>query len=99
MPLSREEQRALEEIERVLAQDPRFVRRIGRRRLRRILAAAILGMACGVALMIIGLVGTDPGHVVLAVTGFAVIVASCSTIVTHTGSRRIRRLPPGRRGW
>jgi hypothetical protein len=37
------------------------------------------------------LLGTDPGHAVLAVVGFAMIVASCSTIVTHTG-RRIGRL-------
>ena len=90
MPLSPKEQRALEEIERGLAQDPRFVGRIERRRLGLIRAAAILGFAGGVTLMIVGLLGTDPGHATLAVIGFAMIVASCLAAVTHT-SRRIRR--------
>jgi Protein of unknown function (DUF3040) len=99
VPLSREEQQVLDEIERFLAaEDPGFVGRIERqrRRIRRILMTAIVGLICGVTLLSIGVVGTDPGHVVLAVIGFGVIVASCSSIITHTG-RRVPKPMAGRR--
>jgi hypothetical protein len=97
VPLSREEQRALGVIERGLrSDDPRFVTRVEcwPARSRRRPACEALALACGIALLTIGLLGEDPTHIALAVAGFIGIVAWCSVAVA---SRRRGMKQPGRR--
>jgi hypothetical protein len=99
--LSREEQRALDEIEQALvAEDPRLACMIQRGRSRRSTTFALptLGLLCGITLVLIGLVSTDAAHIALAVGGFAMVVASCSSALIlynrrkHSkGLRRIHR--------
>jgi hypothetical protein len=101
MPLSDEEQRALDEIEHALmAEDRRLARRVQRPRLGRgaslVLPAA--GLLGGMVLVIIGLVGADAVHVAVAVAGFVVVVASCSWgMIRHHRARIGRVRGSGRR--
>lgn len=81
MPLSRDEQRALDEIERaLLSDDPDFAHRVRYpSRLRPILASAgvLLALLGGLAMVTIGLVAAGPAQVAAAVGGFALLVGSC----------------------
>lgn len=84
MPLSRQEQRALIEIERaLLVDDPAFAARIESwpARSRRRVAFASLAVASGSVLLTIGLFGGDPVHVVLGVVGLVVAVVGAAAIV------------------
>lgn len=84
MPLSHEEQRVLDEMERLLlADDPRFAERIGRprRRLRGGMLVSVLAFCCGLAMLAVGLVGASPVHIALALTGIVVMSASCFAIM------------------
>jgi Flp pilus assembly protein TadB len=92
VPLSREEQRALDAIERSLrTDDPRFAARIrdGRQRTRVAFGCAAAGFVCSMVLLITGLAGMDALHIGLAVTGFVVFVAACfAALVANTRRKR-----------
>ena len=102
MALSERERRVLDEIERELSiEDPKLLRstRLRGSRLRSLIAgsgsatAALLTVVFGTGLVAVGL--TAPGNVaatVLAVVGFALVVAACW--LGFTGFRR--RLRGGR---
>jgi hypothetical protein len=91
VPLSREERRALEEIERGLcAADPDLGDRLrGARRASRRTVSWTVGLISGVALLVCGMTGTSSVHVGLAVGGFAMVVTSCCAALS--GRRRGRR--------
>jgi hypothetical protein len=94
VPLSHEEQRVLEEMERELcADDPRFVQRITRRRRRigRVLSIAMLAFCCGFALLVVGIVGRSVVGVVLALIGLVTVTASCFAMIFIHERRWFRR--------
>jgi len=74
MPLSEDEQRQLDQIERDLAEEPEFAGFLapGQRR-RVILAAALLGV--GMTLLLIGVVTMNTAGVLGAVVGIAAMLA------------------------
>lgn len=97
MPLSREEQRVLDEIERaLLVDDPDLARRTRPRRRRRLqvriprIWLALAGLLAGTTLIVVGLLVVDPVHIALAVSGFVVLVATCWFAVTSFRRRRAR---------
>lgn len=81
MPLSRDEQRALDEIVRGLcSDDPGFAHRVQRlSRTRSILTCTgvLLALLGGLALITIGLAAPGPAQIAAAVAGFALLVGSC----------------------
>ena len=83
MPLSDHEQRLLDEIEQALyAEDPKFAAsvRLARTRSRTRRAAVLcgLGVAAGLALVLVGLI---TNLIVLSVIGFVFVVAACGYAV------------------
>lgn len=110
MPLSEHEQRLFEQIERSLAEDPKFASAVRAsdprfHARRRILAAAVLFLG-GVALLIYGVMIKVP---LLGVAGFVVMVGSVgfgmsayrrgqSTDLRAVGGTASRRTRSGRRG-
>ena len=110
MPLSEHEQRLFEQIERSLAEDPKFASAVRANdprfhARRRILAAAVLFLG-GIALLIYGVVSKVP---LLGVAGFVVMLGSVafamqsyrrgqSTDLRSVGGTSTRRTRTGRRG-
>lgn len=83
MPLSDHEQRLLDEIEQALyAEDPKFAASVRlartRSRTRRAAVLCVLGVAAGLALVLVGLIAN---LIALAVVGFVLVVASCGYAV------------------
>ena len=105
MPLSHEEQRVLNEIERLLrSEDPRFVDRIGRkhRRVGGLIGIAMLAFCCGLVMVTIGMLGESGWHVAIAAVGLVIAAVSCfATVVIQerrwSGRRHHRR--PNRPIW
>jgi hypothetical protein len=94
VPLSHEEQRVLEEMERELsADDPRFVRRITRprRRTGRVPRVAMLAFCFGLALLVVGIVGPSAVGVVLTLTGLVTVSVSCFAMVFAQERQWFRR--------
>jgi hypothetical protein len=100
VPLSKDEQRALEEIERCLtSEDPGFAQRFRRRpRLRAsvVLAAGAVAMVAGLGMITIGLVAPGPAQTVAAVVGFTLMVGSSWGGLTMLRRRLSRRRRPAR---
>ena len=89
VPLSEHEQRLLDEIEQALyAEDPKFASAVrsarSRPRLRSSLLTSVLGIAAGLALVLVGLLATI---IVLSVVGFVLLVASCAFAVQSVRHR------------
>jgi hypothetical protein len=88
--LSRDEQRALDEIERaLLVQDQALSGRIrqgSRRSVRR--GTCMVGLLAGVMLLAGGLAGASPAHLMLAVAGYSLVVASGFAAIAETIRRR-----------
>lgn len=86
MPLSEDEQRRLDEIERALyADDPKFTvgHSIERVRRRRIIVASAVALT-GVVLLIVGLVITQTALVVgviISIVGFLAMVGSAASFI------------------
>lgn len=83
MPLSDHEQRLLDEIEQALyAEDPKFAASVRlartRSRVRRSAVLCVLGVAAGLALVLVGLISN---LIALAVVGFVLVVGSCGYAV------------------
>jgi DUF3040 family protein len=79
VPLSDHEQRLLDEIEQALyAEDPKFAASVRsartRSRTRRAAALCVLGVAAGLALVLVGLI---TNIIALSVVGFVLVVGSC----------------------
>ena len=79
MPLSEHEQRLLEQIEQALyAEDPKFASSVRsarpRNRTRTLLAASVVGVLVGLAVVMVGL---TKNLIPLGVIGFVLIVGSC----------------------
>jgi hypothetical protein len=83
VPLSDHEQRLLDEIEQALyAEDPKFAASVRsartRSRTRRSALLCVLGVAAGLALVLVGLIAN---LVVLSVIGFVLLVGACGYAV------------------
>jgi Protein of unknown function (DUF3040) len=83
VPLSDHEQRLLDEIEQALyAEDPKFAASVRlartRSRTRRAAALCVLGVAAGLALVLVGLI---TNLIALSVIGFVSLVATCGYAV------------------
>src|ERR1700712_5463477 len=79
MPLSKHEQRLLDEIEQALyAEDPKFASSVRsarpRNRARTMLALSVVGVLLGLAVVLVGLTAN---LILLGVLGFVLIVGSC----------------------
>jgi len=89
MPLSEEEQRRLDEIERaLLAEDPKFaaghsIERVWRRRT--VVAGAVVLL--GVMLLVVGLVTTQaslPAGLIISIIGFLSMVGGAAMFIRRT---------------
>ncbi|MFT4084618.1 MAG: DUF3040 domain-containing protein [Nocardioides sp.] len=91
MPLSEEELRALEQMERALSlEDPKFVSTLRGTRLRqaqqlRAVASGLCFLA-GVALLMVGVITT---YWVIGVVGFLVMLASASAAISATSGAHV----------
>jgi hypothetical protein len=97
VPLSRDEQRALDEIERALLDgDPELARRIKRpSRKRSILrpSVTLIALLAGLTLIAIGLLAPGPAQIAGAVIGFALVVGSCWRTTLLLARREWRSRP------
>lgn len=89
MPLSDHEQRLLDEIEQALyADDPKFAATVrsarARSRTRRHAVLSVLGVAAGLALVLVGLITT---LIPVAVVGFVLVVGSCGYAIQMVRGR------------
>ena len=74
MPLSEDEQRQLDQIERYLAQEPEFAGALAPGQRRRVLLAAVL-LAVGMTLMLIGVVTMHTAALLGAIISIAAMLA------------------------
>ena len=95
MPLSEHEQRLLDEIEQALyAEDPKFASAVrsarSRSRHRSSLLTAVIGIALGLGLVLVGLLATV---IALSVVGFVLLVAGCAYAVQSIRHRSTTASP------
>jgi Flp pilus assembly protein TadB len=93
--LSDHERRVLAEIEQdLVADDPRFAKSIGRRRVGIRPAVWAVGIFLGLGCIVVGLVIAGGIGTAVAVVGFVVIVASCWAALRWYRRRRPRPAAP-----
>ena len=95
MPLSEHEQKLLDQIEQALyAEDPKFAASVrsarARSRTRRAVLFSALGVAAGLALVLVGLVTQS---IWPSVVGFVLVVGCCGLAVTSVRGRDKNRTP------
>jgi hypothetical protein len=101
VPLSENERRQLQQIERDLAaQDPRLASSLRHRRWRRpaTTLVAVTGVICGLVLMFVGLEVAGPFGILIADAGYLVLLFGTASVGSRLQLRRpqVRRRPrPG----